>query len=187
MKKIPTLLDLYEAIKPYTIYCDMDGVLCDFDKGYEDITGKSTDKANAEGKSYFWKLFRESVGNNEKNFWANLPWQPGGQELWNYIEQYNPNILSSPAIDFNLPQDQQLNPDYNQAIQGKKEWIAKNLSGVNKEIFVPAVQKSTFATSKHILIDDMRKNIDAWKSTGGKAILHTSTANTIQQLQKLGL
>jgi hypothetical protein len=187
MKKIPTLLDLYEAIKPYTIYCDMDGVLCDFDKGYEDITGKSTDEANAEGKSYFWKLFRESVGNNEKDFWANLPWQPGGQELWNYIKQYNPNILSSPAIDFSLPQDQQLNPDYNQAIQGKKEWIAKNLSGVNEEIFVPAVKKSTFATSKHILIDDMRKNIDAWKAAGGKAILHTSTANTIQQLQKLGL
>ena len=187
MRKIPTLLDLYEAIKPYTIYCDMDGVLCDFDQGYKDITGKSTDEANAEGKSYFWKLFRESVGKNEKAFWANLPWQSGGQELWNYIKSSNPNILSAPSVDFSLPQDQQLNPEFNQAIQGKKEWIAKNISGVNEEIFVPASQKSSFATSKHILIDDMRKNIDAWKAAGGKAILHTSTANTIQQLQKLGL
>ena len=120
MRKIPTLLDLYEAIKPYTIYCDMDGVLCDFDQGYKDITGKSTDEANAEGKSYFWKLFRESVGKNEKAFWANLPWQSGGQELWNYIKSSNPNILSAPSVDFSLPQDQQLNPEFNQAIQGKK-------------------------------------------------------------------
>ena len=81
MRKIPTLLDLYEAIQPYVIYCDMDGVLCDFDQGYKDITGKSTDEANAEGKSYFWKLFIESVGKNEKDFWANLP---GNLEDRNY-------------------------------------------------------------------------------------------------------
>ena len=65
MKKTPTLLDLYEAIKPYTIYCDMDGVLCDFDKGYKKLTGISTQKANAIGKPYFWKLFREKL--KEKN------------------------------------------------------------------------------------------------------------------------
>jgi beta-phosphoglucomutase-like phosphatase (HAD superfamily) len=187
MKKIPTLLDLYEAIKPYTIYCDMDGVLCDFDQGYEKLTGESTDEANAKGKSYFWKLFRESVGKNEKDFWANLPWQPGGEELWNHIKPSSPNILSAPAVDFNLPQDQQLNPEFNQAIQGKKEWISKHLNGVNKEIFVPAPQKSTFATSKHILIDDMQKNIDAWKAAGGKAILHTSAPKTIEALKKYDL
>jgi FMN phosphatase YigB (HAD superfamily) len=192
---MPNLLDLYRLIAEdkafkYTIYCDMDGVLCNFDLGYEKLTDMPTAKANSYSKSFFWDLFRKKLdekGVQERDFWANLPWQPGGQELWNYIKSSNPNILSSPAIDFNLPQDQQLNPDYNQAIQGKKQWIAKNLSGVNEEIFVPAVQKSTFATSKHILIDDMRKNIDAWKAAGGKAILHTSTANTIQQLQKLGL
>ena len=192
MKKIPTLLDLYKLItennvSEYKIYCDMDGVLCDFDQGYEKLTGESTDEANAKGKSYFWKLFRESVGENEKDFWANLPWQPGGEELWNYIKSSSPNILSAPAVDFNLPQDQQLNPEFNQAIQGKKEWISKHLNGVNKEIFVPAPQKSTFATSKHILIDDMQKNIDAWKAAGGKAILHTSAPKTIEALKKYDL
>ena len=38
---MPNLLDLYEAIKPkYIIFCDMDGVLVDFDKGYKDLTKK---------------------------------------------------------------------------------------------------------------------------------------------------
>jgi len=178
MKKIPTLLDLYEAIKPYTIYCDMDGVLCDFDQGYKDLTGESTDEANAKGKSYFWKLFRESVGENEKDFWANLPPQPGGEDLWKFISPYNPNILSSPSIDFRLSQDQQLDPKFNQAIQGKKEWIDKNLYNVGEKFFVPAVQKAKFAAPNHILIDDMKKNTDAWEAAGGIAILHKNYATT---------
>ena len=188
MKKTPTLLDLYEAIRPkYTIFCDMDGVLCDFDLGYKDLTGKSTDEANTVGKSYFWKLFRESVGENEKEFWANLNWQPGGEKLWETISPYNPNILSSPAIDFSLPQDQQLNPDFNQAIQGKKEWIAKNLSNVGREIFVPAIQKSAFAKPNRILIDDMEKNINAWEANGGIGILHKNLSDTLEKLETLKL
>jgi hypothetical protein len=187
MKKTPTLLDLYEAIKPYTIYCDMDGVLCNFDKGYEDLTGVSTQEANQESKSSFWKRFRDSLNEKnikEKDFWANLEWQPGGKELWNYIQQYNPNILSAPAVDFSLPSDEQLSPEKNQAIQGKKEWIAKNLSGVGEEIFVPAPQKALYANPKSILIDDMKKNTDAWKASGGKAIPHTSTSETLKILKE---
>ena len=187
MKKTPTLLDLYEAIKPYTIYCDMDGVLCDFDQGYADLTDESTDEANAKGKSYFWKLFREKLKEKnikEKDFWANLEWQPGGKELWTSIKPYTPNILSAPAVDFSLPSDEQLSPEKNQAIQGKKEWIAKNLSGVGEEIFVPAPQKATYADPKSILIDDMKKNIDAWRASGGKAIFHTSTPETLKLLKE---
>ncbi len=183
MKKIPTLLDLYKLItennvSEYKIYCDMDGVLCDFDQGYKYLTKKSTDEANAKGKKYFWELFRESVGENEKDFWANLPWQPGGEKLWTFISPYNPNILSSPAINFSKPQIQQLDPNYNEAIIGKKEWINKNLYNVGEEIFVPASQKVDSVAPNHILIDDMEKNTDAWEAAGGIAILHKNYATT---------
>ena len=187
MKKTPTLLDLYETIRSYSIYCDMDGVLCNFDQGYANLTDMSTQEANAIGKSYFWKLFREKLKEKnikEKDFWANLEWQPGGEDLWKHIKQYTPNILSAPAVDFSLPSDQQLSPDYNEAIQGKKEWIAKNLSGVGEEIFVPAPQKATYAGPKNILIDDMKKNTDAWRANGGKAILHTSSLETLKTLKE---
>ena len=187
MKKIPTLLDLYKLItennvSEYKIYCDMDGVLCDFDKGYKYLTKKSTDEANAKGKKYFWELFRESVGENEKDFWANLPWQPGGENLWTFISPYNPNILSSPAINFSKPQIQQLDPNYNEAIIGKKEWINKNLYNVGEEIFVPASQKVDSVAPNHILIDDMKKNTDAWEAAGGIAILHKNYATTKKTL-----
>ena len=190
MKKTPTLLDLYKLISEdkgfkYTIYCDMDGVLCDFDQGYADLTDISTTEANSKGTSFFWNLFRTKLDEKnikERDFWANLEWQPGGKELWNTIFIYSPNILSSPAIDFNLPFKQQLSPKYNQAIQGKKEWIAKNLSNVGEEIFVPAVQKSTFAAPNHILIDDMKKNTDAWGASGGIAIQHKNINETLEEL-----
>jgi len=37
------------------------------------------------------------------------------------------------------------------------------------------------------LIDDRKSNIEQWISQGGIGILHTSAADTIQQLKKLGI
>jgi len=160
LQRVNSMNSLNENVdSEYTIYCDMDGVLCDFDLGYEKLTGMSTAEVNAKGKSYFWELFRKGVGKNEKDFWSNLPWQPGGEKLWKTIQKYQPNILSSPAVDFSLPSNQQLSPEYNQAIQGKKEWINKNLYNVGEEIFVPAFQKADSVAPNHILIDDMEKNM----------------------------
>jgi FMN phosphatase YigB (HAD superfamily) len=187
---MPNLLDLYKLIienkaSEYTIYCDMDGVLCDFDKGYEDLTKMSTAKANTYPKSFFWNFFRKKLGKTpERIFWSNLPPQPGGPELWKFIAPYKPNILSAPAIDFKLSQDQQLDPKYNEAIIGKKEWIDKNLYNVGEEIFVPAVQKAKFAAPNHILIDDMEKNITAWEAAGGIGILHKNATDTINTLKE---
>jgi len=185
LQRVNSMNSLNENVdSEYTIYCDMDGVLCDFDLGYEKLTGMSTAEVNAKGKSYFWELFRKGVGKNEKDFWSNLPWQPGGEKLWKTIQKYQPNILSSPAVDFSLPSNQQLSPEYNQAIQGKKEWIAKNLTNVGEEIFVPAVQKAKFAAPNHILIDDMEKNITAWEAAGGIGILHKNATDTINTLKE---
>jgi hypothetical protein len=37
------------------------------------------------------------------------------------------------------------------------------------------------------LIDDRADNIQRWKDAGGVGVLHTSAADTIQQLKELGL
>jgi hypothetical protein len=44
-----------------------------------------------------------------------------------------------------------------------------------------------FANEDKILIDDMEQTIKEWKNAGGIGILHTSAADTISQLKKLGL
>jgi phosphopantetheine adenylyltransferase len=186
LQRVDSMNSLNENVdSEYTIYCDMDGVLCDFDLGYEKLTGMSTAKANTYPKSFFWNFFRKKLGKTpERIFWSNLPPQPGGPELWKFIAPYKPNILSAPAIDFKLSQDQQLDPKYNEAIIGKKEWIDKNLYNVGEEIFVPAAQKAKFAAPNHILIDDMEKNITSWEAAGGIGILHKNATDTINTLKE---
>ena len=47
--------------------------------------------------------------------------------------------------------------------------------------------KQLFAEPNRILIDDMQKTIDEWNAKGGTGIFHSSAANTITELKKLGL
>ena len=64
MIKLTDLLKEVEEQK-YTIYCDMDGVLADFDKGYEDLTGMTTKEADAKGPEFFW----EPISKAGASFW----------------------------------------------------------------------------------------------------------------------
>ena len=179
MKRFPTLLDLYEAIKPkYTIFCDMDGVLVDFDQGYKDLTYKSTSHANEQGKTEFWNIFRKSLdekGLKEYDYWVNLPWiKPDGKTLWEFIKPYSPYILTAPSLD---PGSK----------QGKREWVERELPEAKNIYFRKAESKPTFAGKNKILIDDRKDTVDAWTANGGIGIYHTSAANTIKELEKLGL
>lgn len=154
----------------YTIYVDMDGVLVDFEKGYYDLTGIHT-KQFVKGDSTFWKPISEAGA----GFWAGLPWMPDGKELWRYVKKYKPNILSAPSQD----------PS---SIVGKEAWLKINLQNqFKKAYFYNRANKKLFAGENKILIDDMEQTINEWNEKGGIGILHTSTANTIKELKKLGL
>lgn len=154
----------------YTIYCDMDGVLVDFEKGYFDLTGVHT-KQYVKGDKAFWQpISEEGAG-----FWAGLPWMPDGQELWRYIKKYKPNILSAPSQD----------PS---SVVGKEAWLKMHLqNSYKKAYFYNRANKQLFAGENRILIDDLKQTIDEWNAKGGIGIFHTSAADTIKQLKKLGL
>jgi len=154
----------------YIIYCDMDGVLVDFEKGYYDLTGVHT-KQFAKGDYTFW----EPISKEGASFWANLPWMPDGQELWRYIKKYKPNILSAPSQD---PSSK----------IGKEAWLKMNLqNSFKKAYFYNRANKKLFAGPNRILIDDMKQTIDEWNAAGGVGVFHTSATDTISQLKKLGL
>ena len=84
------LTNLYNEIveqSKYTIYCDLDGVLVDFDKGYEKLTGKHTSHTDVQTKSTFWRAFNHSLlvkNISEQEYWSKLDWMADGKELWNY-------------------------------------------------------------------------------------------------------
>jgi hypothetical protein len=184
------LKELLEQDKPkYTLFVDLDGVLVDFDEGYKELTGITTHHADRQGKDEFWDLYRNNLEQKnipEKNYWSKLPWMSDGQTLWNYVKKYNPYILTAPAVNPELPKEQRYKPEFNQSIQGKLDWV-KRLDNMKNIYFKAAAHKHEKAGPNKILIDDRQDTIDRWNNAGGIGIFHTSAANTIEQLKKLGL
>jgi hypothetical protein len=175
--------------KKYVVFCDMDGVLVDFDEGYKELTGVTTQHADSQGKNEFWSLFRDSLKNkdiSERSYWANLDWMSDGKQLWDYIKDYNPYVLTAPSVNFDIPFEERYKVENNESMQGKTEWVQR-LPNMRKIYFRSAARKADFAGPNKILIDDRKDTIDKWNANGGIGILHTSTANTIKQLQELGL
>jgi len=161
-------LEENEKVMDYKIYCDMDGVLADFESGYEELTGIDLRGEFKKGEDFWDPISKAGIG-----FWAGLKWMPDGQKLWDYLKPFNPVLLSAPSRE----QSSRI---------GKHVWVKHKIPGT-KLILRYAKQKQELATPESILIDDRQVNIDQWEAAGGIGILHTSTANTIQQLQKLGL
>ena len=187
-KKDEEMRGKMEGRKP-VIFCDMDGVLVDFDEGYKQITGVTTQHADSQGKDEFWKLFRDGLKDkdiSERSYWANLDWMSDGKQLWDYIKEYNPYVLTAPSVNFDIPFEERYKMENNESMQGKTEWVQR-LPNMKKIYFRSAGRKADFAGPGKILIDDRKDTIDKWNANGGIGILHTSTANTIKQLQDLGL
>jgi len=162
-------LEENEKVMDYKIYCDMDGVLVDFESGYEKLTGIDLKGEYRPGVEDFWKPI-EQAG---VKYWASLKWMPDGKQLWGYIKQYSPELLSAPSKS-------------ESSKIGKYVWVKNNLPGT-KLILRYASRKKELANPESILIDDRQVNIDQWEAAGGIGILHTSADNTISQLKELGL
>ena len=158
------------------IYCDMDGVLCDFKSHAEKTVGVSIKKWMNLPKEGKWDPIV-----NKGDFWSTMPWMSGGKELWRFISKFNPDILSAHVEEYRDPT----------CIPGKTLWIKKNIGLPNNRInLVRRYQKKDYAQTGYktsaILIDDYEKNTKEFTQRGGIGIHHTSTSRTISQLKKLG-
>ena len=154
----------------YKIFSDMDGVITDFNNRYKKYAGMMPSEYEKKfGKDKFWELAdAEGVA-----FWVGMPWMEDGKDYWNYIKDYDVELLSSPSRS-------------ETSRLGKRLWVRNNLPGI-KLTLAQAYNKRNYAAPNHILIDDRESNIEQWRDKGGIGILHTSAANTIQQLKDLGL
>ena len=175
------LTDLYKQLREdenqseeqkYKIFCDMDGVLTNFDTRFKSINPEKlspTQYTNKYGVSKFWDIItKEGVG-----FWVGMEWMNDGKELWDFIKDKQPTLLSAPSRD---PSSR----------LGKRLWVKNNIPGT-KLILASAEKKQNYSGTNKILIDDRPDNISQWRSKGGIGILHTNTADTLKQLQAYGI
>jgi hypothetical protein len=160
-----------EQPQNYTIYCDMDGVIADFDKRFTDLSGMSPNQYEEKyGTEQFWNFIDNEIG---VRFWVGIPWMKDGKQLWDYIKKYNPILLSAPSRN-------------NESRLGKRLWVKKHIPGA-KLILASRENKQNYAKPNSILIDDRADTIIEWENRGGIGILHTSAENTINKLKELGI
>lgn len=175
---VPTLKEIYEAEKAsgLQIYCDMDGVLCNFDARFQYYFDMGPDEFREKwGK----KAMEDKISEAGMQFWAGMEWMPGGRELWSVIGKRNPIILSSPG-------------EYNQSKEGKTAWIEKNLNPQPKSVIFKRSGKkhevlkgkSPQEIKRSILIDDYYRNILPWKEMGGIGLYYKSAQQVLDILAK---
>ena len=177
-KSLVELLEAYpiqeEREQPqYKIYCDMDGVLTNFEARFDHFTGMHPQEyEKAKGTQAFWNLIDVEIG---VRFWVGMDWMPQGEQLWNFIKKFNPSLLTSPSRD-------------NSSRLGKSLWVRNKLSPKPKVIFAYSKDKQRYATPNSILIDDKPSNIEEWKAAGGIAfrVKNGDIVPALKGLKELG-
>lgn len=155
-----------------TIYCDMDGVLTDFDRHFMYYTNNlytADEYKNKFGVDGFWGLI-DDIG---LEFWTEMPWMQDGRELWRHINKLGVEVklLSSPSAS-----------DISK--EGKKIWAKENMP--NTELILKrSAEKREYAKPCCILIDDRASNCRDWREDGGIAIQHFDAKRTIAELNKV--
>jgi hypothetical protein len=166
-----------EGIQKYKIYCDMDGVLCDFESQFEHYFGTSVKEYESQKGE---KALENAINSAGLVFWSRMPWTPGGKSLWDKIGSFQVTILSAPG-------------KFKYAKEGKKIWIREHLRPQpTKIIFRESGLKHTILSnktpeeiSKSVLIDDYGKNLTPWQQAGGKIVKYDSYDSANAQMHKL--
>ncbi|WP_182417264.1 hypothetical protein [Bartonella sp. HY038] len=147
-----------------TLFIDMDGVLVDFDKGYENYFGYKPTKVD---DNVDWALV-----NGVESYYANIPPMEDFKELWEGIAHYNPIILT--GVPKEVPS----------AADDKRKWVDKHIGKSQLMITCLSKDKSLHMKNKgDILIDDWTKYQHLWIERGGRWITHMSAEQSLAELE----
>lgn len=154
----------------YQLFLDLDGVLVDFDRGVQEITGKLPSDMQPKD---MWPRLAKTPG-----FYEHLSWTDDGKLLWEFAYPYSPIILTG------LPMGKWAEPQ-------KRAWCTRELGEKVEVITCMSRQKAEQARMRSpkdtpVLVDDREKLAQAWEDMGGIFILHRSATESINSLRKLG-
>ena len=156
-----TKLILPKGVK---LFVDSDGVFAHFDRNVEERFGYHPDDMDDDK---MWEL----ITANKDAFWTEMPVMPGAQELWAFLIQFNPTVLTGVNKSH-----------YEEAAAMKRIWWEKHFGHADVITCLAKDKVLHMANPGDILIDDFERNTKRWEKAGGVGIVHTDNASTIAQL-----
>lgn len=161
-------------MKDFTLYLDMDGVLCDFGQHFINCFGYWYPNISSNFE-ILMTLPKEECArhmNNYPEWYYTIPWMPQGRELFDYCKKNFSDIkvLTTPF------------DSVKSCRRDKSRWVRDNL-GDYEIIF--SHKKQEYANDKAILIDDRIINIEAFNDNGGIGIVYTDYKDCIQKLSNI--
>ena len=157
------------------IYLDMDGVLTDFEKRYEELFGVRPVEVKHRTQ-HFWSNWESFIdGGNFKT----LEKHKDADTLLQFVHELRVpvEILTSSGGE----------KRYDEVAQHKIEWLCNHSIPYKANVVPGGSKKAAFAKPWHILIDDTEHVVEKYRAAGGTAILHYDINVTIRELSKLHL
>jgi len=159
------------------IYVDMDGVLADFFSEYAKLAGITSGNWRDIPPAKTDPTLQKMVGTD---FFARLPKFRTADALINLVTRAKGfdayRICSSP-----------LRGDHENSEHQKRQWISKHLRPAPREIIITS-NKAKYAVQSdgtpNVLIDDLRKNINAWEAAGGIGIKYQADEDSLSVVAK---
>jgi len=151
------------------LFLDCDGVLADFDTGFQELTGmQGQDYEDKHGSKAFWKLIQDS-----QSYFEKLPLMPDAMELYEAVKHLRPIILTgTPRGDWAAPQ--------------KMRWRDKRFPGVPM-VTCLSRNKVDYCQPGDVLVDDFLKHSQKWIDGGGIFVHHTSARESIDMLKSINV
>lgn len=152
------------------VYLDLDGVFADFKSHFQKVVGF----AYEVNPKRAWSILEK-----EDHLFSKLEPLPDAIDMFNRIYWHFDKVKILTALPI-------ITGKLTTAKEDKIEWVHKYLA---KDIEVICADgwegKSQYAKPGDVLVDDMVRNIGAWRLAGGTGILHKNCRNTIFQMAGL--
>lgn len=159
------------------IYVDMDGVLADFYKRFNELFNQKPERdypSNTQRKKAYINNWHEFIKGEHFMTLDPMPDLQLGLTALRILHKKIPvEILGSTA-----------KPEFMDELSRQKTSWLKSHGIEFHPIFVPGKQlKRQYAGPGKVLIDDTGINIDQWNADGGIGILHTDWYSTLEKLK----
>ncbi|KAL3795036.1 hypothetical protein HJC23_006357 [Cyclotella cryptica] len=176
----------------FKVFCDLDGVLVDFDSGVRQLLdGRGPDDVSP---GLLWGRIAQT------DFYTNLPWLPDAKVLWEQLKTLPvlPDILTGVPRHKRSKEEKfawckrELGVEVNHCDMAGAKASHEIVTGVRRKGVVNVItcwskNKHFESRENHVLIDDRLTLKKDWEKNGGMFIHHIDAEQTISILRERGI